>query len=91
MADIVGTTVASRWQADGGPTSASRRWADVGKPTVGNGNVPPKSTSQSMTINVLVLFRRLGFTSYGGVAGVSSVCVCVCGGGGGGGAIFMNY
>ena len=32
MADIVGTTVASRWWQDhGGPTVASRWWADVGK------------------------------------------------------------
>ena len=38
----------------------------------------------SMTINVLVLFRRLGFTSWGGVAGVYRG-----GGGGGGGGAYI--
>ena len=33
-----------------------------------------------MTINVLVLFRRLGFTSWGGVAGVYR---------GGGGGVYL--
>ena len=61
MADIVGTTVASRRWPAGGKPMVGRRWpADGGPTSASNGNVPPASHRLTDGGPLVAICRRRG-------------------------------